>query len=280
VERVKADAERTTSRLATISPKDDWHQRVAKLLNHFLKKPDSLEAELIRDLPLIPLTDGTWDSAGSIYYPNVASISIPHDLSLSLVDPYSFQHNPARKTLFDNLGVTTAPREKVRKLILRKEKGQVSLLESIDHLRYLWWTHVDGDPALDGTVNVFSLSAKRLLPRRHDIYFHSVRDLLISNDSDKDDDDADTDKGIDDKGGEVESGDEESDDEGYDEEEDPEERDNDEGDAHDKMYDHDIHDEMDRHINFLHPAYLGWHVPSSGKSRPSWREWLGDCVGV
>ena len=261
VKRVEADAEKAISRLATISAEDDWHKRVAKLLNYFLKKPRSPEAKQIRDIPLIPLTDGTWDSAGSIYYPNVDSISIPRDLNLSLVDPDSIQHNPARKLLFDNLGVTTAPREKVRKLILRREKEEITLKESIDHLRYLWWTHVDGEPALDGAVNVFNLGENPLLPRRHEIYFYHVRDLLISNESNKDDDDSDA-------GGSV-----------YDEVSDDED-DHDEVDTQYEEFGYEKDDELDNHINFLHPAYLASQVTSFRKSRSSWRKWLHDCIGV
>lgn len=153
--RVRTDLSKPLSRMKSGSTTQDWHTRIAKLLelpvdNHW---PSSIVNE-VRDLALVPLKGGPWGSCstGRIYYPSTKAISIPTDLGLRLVEPSALT-NAVRKELFSKLGVRNCKAEEVRRLIeIRYHNdspaGPPNLDVSITHLRYLYWNPPQNEEVL------------------------------------------------------------------------------------------------------------------------------------
>lgn len=108
----------------------------------FYEQDSTTETVRIRALPLIPLQGGSWVSgdSGSILHPGRDRTPVPTDLGLRLVDPQALK-NPARKSLFKNLGLQKCSPKDVIALILKKYNtgSNVHLQASISHLRYLYW---------------------------------------------------------------------------------------------------------------------------------------------
>lgn len=95
-------------------------------------------------MPLVPLFDGslseTWGS--NIYFPDdTEGNSIPEDLGLHLVSQDAIR-NETRKTLFSMLNVTNCEPTFVIDQILKRynRPRDVTLVESVSHLRYLYRT--------------------------------------------------------------------------------------------------------------------------------------------
>jgi hypothetical protein len=144
IERIRQDAISPNPKMKSAT--DDWHERVARILLMPFEK-EHLRAKIpsIRNMPLIPLGNNEWTSItkGKAFFPYTDDMLIPSDLGLRLVDANAIT-NPTRKKLFVQLGVTDAPVESVRKLILEKHKmsrERINLKSSIKHLQYLYWTH-------------------------------------------------------------------------------------------------------------------------------------------
>jgi hypothetical protein len=120
-----------------------WCSDLARVI---LKSVPSNDAEYARDLeeiPLIPLTDGTWRSAPSeddpIYFPASLGVTIPPGLPLSMVEENA-SACPVRKKLFRLLGVRDCDVSSVIERILayhRKLRSAQSR-EIIAQLKYLY----------------------------------------------------------------------------------------------------------------------------------------------
>lgn len=147
IDRVQQDLEKPSriSRMKNPATKEEWHSLAARALVLLKDKAklDSLQ-DRIGSLELIPLEDGRWVSAdsGQLYYSHCSGhLKIPGDLNFSLVDPEA-ANNPARRTLFDKLGVVEAVVKQVRARIfythLPLQGNQVNLANSIRHLKFLY----------------------------------------------------------------------------------------------------------------------------------------------
>lgn len=138
---------------------DDWHTRVANLLMRGLKDRDT-EAK-IKDLPLIPLRDGSLRQSGSgtIYFPtDVLGNHIPSDLGLQIVDDDALE-NDARKSLYEKLGVQhCSPSFVAGRIVKRYNPPQrINLEESVSHLQYLYQSLLDNE-ALNDCIFVMNQS--------------------------------------------------------------------------------------------------------------------------
>lgn len=119
---------------------DDWHTSVANLLLRGLKDKDT-EAK-IKELPLIPLRDGSLSNNGSktIYFPSdVLGNHVPSDLGMQIVDDDALENN-AQKSLYEKLGVQyCSPAFVARQIVKRYNPPQrINLAESVSHLKYLY----------------------------------------------------------------------------------------------------------------------------------------------
>jgi len=197
--RVKIDTESNTeSRLcSTMRTTTDkmWHKRVALFLLP-CKKNCPKEWEKVLALPLIPLFPAglhNWRSASEteVYYPAVDNVSVPADLKMSLVTADAAMH-PERRRLFTALGVNEPPIDLIRQLIYGRNKpnNSLSLKESLEHLRFLWWTHPKDykHDSKHRRVCIFNKNAKLVLPLSSEIFFDSndpfgVRELFPSDPS-------------------------------------------------------------------------------------------------
>jgi hypothetical protein len=86
----------------------EWCSDIAKVILDAQDASETTKASDLRDIPLIPLTDGTWCSSptvdGSIYFPVSLGMTIPPGLPLSLVDEAACLCTNRRR-LFRLLGV-------------------------------------------------------------------------------------------------------------------------------------------------------------------------------
>ncbi|GAP88968.1 putative ino80 chromatin remodeling complex protein [Rosellinia necatrix] len=136
------------SRMRSPETSDDWHMRVAKLLNSMFTSKESCIGEVLKRLKklnLCPLEDGTWVSAFSssipVYFPRVNQIEIPPELPLRIISRDIVDSE--RLKLLGNLGVKKASIKLVRNEILRLYHDQVdppSLKISNYHLKFLFST--------------------------------------------------------------------------------------------------------------------------------------------
>ena len=138
LKRVDADLKRHDSRMKSPSTNQNWHTRAAKLLLS-LSQPGTT----LRELPVIPLADGTWVSERSqqcIYFPGKDTAPIPTDLGFKLVERAAIR-NATRVELFSELGVKDVPRQEVTESMRRRYKSGASLLvkDCVAHLRWLFW---------------------------------------------------------------------------------------------------------------------------------------------
>lgn len=141
--RVRADLDSPFSRWKSSTTSDAWISRSATMLMRSFHTQNTV-AEIIglKELPLIPLRDGSWVSGASrsLFFPDSEGVPVPTDLGLPLVDPQALG-NSVRQTLFKKLGVHNCVPEVVITLILGKYNRwcDVSLQSSVSHLRYLYW---------------------------------------------------------------------------------------------------------------------------------------------
>lgn len=138
------------SRMKSARTTDGWHTRAAKLLHRPFAMKWANEIAHLRGMDLLPLEDGTWISAssGPVYFAQVEGMNIPSDVDLRLIS--KSVTNPHRRTLFKDLGVTTAPAELVRMKILERYAlygvpSYTPLETSKRHLEFLYRTeHLGG----------------------------------------------------------------------------------------------------------------------------------------
>lgn len=134
---------------------NDWHNKVARLLVQAIETHPRSFHERIRRMKLIPSSDGILLSTESstIYYPDdAAGHCIPVDLDIKLIAREALKVE-SRQKLFQHLWVHVGSPEHVKSLILRRynRPGNVTLQESVAHLRYLFWSS-EKEPRLDSRI--------------------------------------------------------------------------------------------------------------------------------
>lgn len=154
----------------------NWYSAVANLLCSFFDRNLSL-ANRLRQLPLIPLRDGTWVSAAlnPIYFPKTKNISIPKRLDIRVLE-FDATFNIERKRLFDHLGVLEADIAAVRASILRAFSPLNHGLRLSNYkafLHYLYLTHqpeISVKTELAFRVGVMNDQKNPVQPHKTDIY--------------------------------------------------------------------------------------------------------------
>ncbi|EXF75687.1 hypothetical protein CFIO01_04620 [Colletotrichum fioriniae PJ7] len=139
-----------TSRMKSGKMTEYWHGRMAKKLYQAFAKQYTSHMKHIKEMDLIPLEDGTWNSAdrGPTYLPRFKNLQIPVDIGLDLLSLTVKDSN--RLCLFEFLGLTDAPLELVQQAIVDRydddeNLGELSFNASKHHLEFLYMTdHLDG----------------------------------------------------------------------------------------------------------------------------------------
>jgi hypothetical protein len=159
LDRIQADARRSSSKMAAAARDEEWHTRVAKLLLKTFEEGLSHTRQRLRGLQLIPLQDGRVVSSNErpIFYPDSGGVPIPTDLNLRLVKVDGIQ-NQFRSQLFSKLGVESCVPERVVDLILARYKKwwNVGLKDSVVHLRYLYWHLRTDETSLDNYIYLYN----------------------------------------------------------------------------------------------------------------------------
>ena len=100
---------------------EEWHIRLTEALRNL--SWDSPNEEIIRDLPLVPICDGTWVSASTkdifCRMDETRQHIIPEDISLRLVDDNA-QKNEKRNELFKKLKIPGLTAEKLQGKVMEK----------------------------------------------------------------------------------------------------------------------------------------------------------------
>lgn len=124
---------------------EDWHTRLADLLLRALrsKRENSTITKRIKDMSLIPISDGTLASANSnrVYLPHdECGNLIPTDLKDISIIALDLLDNPSRREFIDLMGVKSCePHSVVKSILKRYNKHQgVTLDNSVSHLSYLF----------------------------------------------------------------------------------------------------------------------------------------------
>ena len=155
-DRLEADLNKATSTMKDPQTSASWHSRSAGYLLVCANfQAQALKA--MKNFELIPLRDGSWTSINSdaVFHHETHGIEIPVDLGLRILAPEAAA-NPARKKLFDYLGVTYCDDSYVRKLIVGKyaKWSNVNLASSVSHLRFLFYLSPEDEP-IDRTIFLF-----------------------------------------------------------------------------------------------------------------------------
>lgn len=194
LKRIKVDLNASTSRMKTYTD-EDWHRRVAQLLQEPIQK-GSPSARGLRQMPFLPLRTGKWHTIadGAAYYQNVEGLTIPDGVPLNVVDASAASH-PERRQLFDLLGVQTASIDLVRKLLKEKYRQRVQSLtlnQSIEDLHFMYMTHdCASERAEPLDVVIVTSDSNVARPVTQDVYMPSAEPLspaqLLAPDSGPDD---------------------------------------------------------------------------------------------
>ena len=161
------------SRIRSPMASEDWHTRVAKLLNKPFDKNWVNIVTVLQKLELIPLEDGTWVSAEGkpVYLPKVGELEIPSHIDLRLLAKRVVLNE--RKLLFQNLGVKTATISQVRDSIFRfYGEKEPNLETSKHHLEFLYLTR---DKAIESQklydiIKLHTQAGEVLNPRKSYMY--------------------------------------------------------------------------------------------------------------
>ncbi|KAL3421238.1 ino80 chromatin remodeling complex protein [Phlyctema vagabunda] len=175
--RIKQDLESCTSRMLGVETDSNWHSRAASLLSLILSRCSIGITNMIRELPLIPLNNGTWVNAleKELYFPAANGPEMPRDLIIT-VDPTAAA-NGFRKALFTTLGVTNIlPQTVVDRLLKHYSRngGASDLSFSKAHVSYLYW-HLENraDNRLS-LVWLYETHGRRITSRRSLMYFKTA----------------------------------------------------------------------------------------------------------
>jgi hypothetical protein len=129
--------------MKSVIPEDEWHSKVATVLNDAMNNDDMVNS--ISILPLIPLTKGTWvrPKGGSIYFPTYDGVDIPTGLDqLNLVNPDALA-NQERFTLFEKLKISQCKLDNVLDFIEKRYIKSDPILYStfISDIKFIYWNH-------------------------------------------------------------------------------------------------------------------------------------------
>ena len=155
IERARADLINPNSRMKSPMTTKSWHGRSADLLLSPFKENHPRLIQQVKNLSLIPLSDGSWvpSAVGKIFYPEDGRVPVPTDLGIRLVEAMALEV-PSRKALFSELGISAPKSQVVIDLIIGKYKkfNAVDLYHSIEHLRYLYWKLPASQKSLDRMI--------------------------------------------------------------------------------------------------------------------------------
>lgn len=171
---------------------EEWHSAVAKLFCGWLDKKLP-EAFRLKSIPLLPLREGGWLSAGrpSLYFPTTRGIEIPHSIDLKVLDPAATA-NSDRRALFERLGVSEANVWLVRDTILTdfNTSKPISVADGRAYLHFLYLTHQPGSAGSElSRAWIATEDIKRCWPQQKKVYLskaknpYDVKNLLSATDS-------------------------------------------------------------------------------------------------
>jgi hypothetical protein len=142
-----------------------WHEDLARAILNAIrnKMHDLTKSEVrraLRNIPIIPMPDGSWrcppaTNSDNVYFPTIHDVSVPNDVEVPMVDP-SATNSPSRKELFGILGVRDCEEQDIVNRIIRLHRKLnrsklVSATALADHIRYLFevWENVSDDYDID-----------------------------------------------------------------------------------------------------------------------------------
>jgi hypothetical protein len=140
-----------------------WHEELAEALLP-LSRNDEMKP-LLRALPIIPLTDGTWVSSYEDPHFSSANLrlsKLPSSISLSVVDSDAAA-NPSRRLLFQSLGVSEISSPRMCRYIVDAhaspsfKQDQMRRVDLISHATYLFES--SWQPSEDAEVDLWFATA-------------------------------------------------------------------------------------------------------------------------
>ncbi len=148
--RMKQDLESSTSTMKNANTDADWHTRAADLISSILERSPAVGRMIEEELPLIPLSDGSWREASgrNLLFPSFDGPAEPQDLVVT-IHPEAAR-NISRKNMFRLLGATDCqPAWVIDRLwaSYSRHGGASNLNASREHLQYLYWHCEDSGDA-------------------------------------------------------------------------------------------------------------------------------------
>lgn len=169
------------SKWRVLKNNSDWRTRICKVLSRVFIENLPNQQNRLRDLALVPLSDGRWVGSGSgtkIYFPKTGDVPIPVDLGLDLVCPMAAE-NDAWADLLTTLGVMSCPHDSVvssiRKRYNTANLGNFKLFNAVAHIRYLYWFVPKDHSSLASQIR-FANQHGSLLKKDQYLYFPDERD--------------------------------------------------------------------------------------------------------
>ena len=182
LERLQADLTSSHSKMKSLAPDDEWHASCAALLLQAFENAETkVEQQKIRQMAIIPLSDGPWTSLQasfggprSIYFPSTDGVPIPKNLFLLLVEAGA-ACVLKRANLFRELGVQNCAKEKVIGKInfWHQAYGERTSHSAVpaSHFKYLF--HFDTSPDLLRNWLLVPTEAGYLRKASEQLYFLS-----------------------------------------------------------------------------------------------------------
>jgi hypothetical protein len=125
---------------------EDWHSRMAKLIVLIWDDRKIDWKRELRNLPLLPLSNGLFQSssklsARSVYFPDIDGTPVPQDINIDMILPAAAANLECRK-LYTALGAEQVTPAVVRNLIVTKHRSWATTGLGVEmgnnHLRYLY----------------------------------------------------------------------------------------------------------------------------------------------
>jgi hypothetical protein len=168
---------KTESRMKGPLTSESWHKKAAKLLKCVLDFENCVND--VRDLPLIPLHDGSWTSIsqGSVYYreDEDSDAIVPGDLGLRLFSAKSIA-NTDRLSLFSKLGVEHPDSGLVFDLIRKAYRSgrSISLISSVEHITYFFWKRSEKNSHWPEGLRLYDKFGQSFSHSYNDFYFPTL----------------------------------------------------------------------------------------------------------
>jgi hypothetical protein len=170
---------------------EDWHSRIAKLIVLIWDDRKSDWKKELRNLPLLPLSNGVFQSssnlsARSVYFPDIDGTPVPQDINIDVILPAAAANLECRK-LYTALGAEKVTPAVVRNLIVTKHRSWATTGLDVEmgnnHLRYLYqmWTK---DPILSNEhdiIVVFDQKERARHPKVEYVYIPGEGDWSPDN---------------------------------------------------------------------------------------------------